>query len=404
MPQSHPQPCARLGRRPPLTCIGEVLVDFLPLPLAAAGAGPATPPAPLDDPQAVAGLSRAPGTGSDAGRGLPPTTGPGMDRATGPARSQEAPGSLAGPVAFGAWPGGAPANVAVGTARLGWPTAFIGRVSTDYFGRRLRRHLEAEGVDVAGLLDIDAPSTLAFVADDAGEPAFTFYGEGAADTRLRLEDLSTSLLDRTAALHFGGISLLRGETPAAVEAAVERLAGRALLSFDPNPRPALLRGADVSAYRARLDRLVGLADLVKLSVADCAWLCPELAPEAAARRLLDRGAGLVALTRGAAGAMLLSGRARVDVPAHRVPVVDTVGAGDVFAAGLLVALLERGVADRAGLRALGRDDLTACGRFAAAAAGLACARAGVDPPHRPELDRALHTDQPPAPSPSAQPG
>jgi fructokinase len=289
-------------------------------------------------------------------------------------------------------PGGAPFNVAVGLARLGQPTAFAGKIATDFFGHFLQAHVEREGIDTRFLLPTPAQSTLAFAALEGGEAAYAFYGEGTADTRLTAEEVPAALFEETAILHCGSISLLRGATPQAVLATVERLKGRALISFDPNLRPGLVR--DEAGYRAVLDRLFALADVVKLSAMDVGWLAPGRAVGDVAADLQAGGAGLVAVTQGGAGVLVLRGDDRLMVPAFRVPVVDTVGAGDAFSAGLLAGLAQHGVTSRAALDALYIDDLVATLRFAAAVAALTCARAGADPPRRAEVRAFLaeHTE------------
>ena len=290
------------------------------------------------------------------------------------------------PMGFRAYPGGAPLNVAVGLARLGQPAGFLGKVSTDVFGRALRRHLAAEGVDTRFLLDSNAPTTLAFVAMVDGEPSFAFYGEAAADTLVRAEELSAAL-GEVAVLHFGGISLLRGTTPAAVEALVAQLAGRALLSFDPNIRPGLVR--DAASYRGLLERLFATADLVKVSAADLEWLAPGLPFDKAVAELLAHGPAAVVLTLGRQGARLLRTDGEWSAPAFEVPLVDTVGAGDAFDAGLLAALTQRGVASRATLATLGGPELAEVLRFATAVAALTCAHPGADPPRREDVETLL---------------
>ncbi len=295
-------------------------------------------------------------------------------------------------VGFRMHAGGAPFNVAVGLARLGQPVAFAGKLSTDLFGRYLRAYIEGEGIDTRFLLPSDAPSTLAFVATEGGEPAFAFYGEGTADTLLTTAELPTSLFAETRALHFGSISLLRGTTPTAVLETVQRLEGRALLSFDPNLRPGLVR--DESSYRALLDRLFGLADIVKLSAADVAWLAPGQEVERFAEDLPARGPALVVVTRGERGVLAMRGRGpgrseRWELPAFKVPVVDTVGAGDAFSAGLLAGLAERDVYSRDALDAMKGDELAGTLRFAAAVAAFTCTRAGADPPRREQVATLL---------------
>ena len=297
-------------------------------------------------------------------------------------------------VGFRMHPGGSLLNVAVATRRLGQPVALVSRVGTDFFGRFLRSYVQAEAVDTRWLLPTDAPSTLAFVATDAGEPVFTFYGEGAADTRLVEGDLPDALFEATALLHVGSISLLRGSTPSAVLAACRRMAGRALVSLDPNVRPSLV--ADEGAYRSLLGELMSLADLVKVSAADLEWLMPGCDIEGAAEAILDAGPALVVVTRGGQEGVAVRRRGeaggapeRLTVPAFSVQVADTVGAGDAFDAGLLTWLAERAAVTRAALLALPADDLISGLRFAAATAALNCTRAGADPPVRADVETFL---------------
>lgn len=299
-------------------------------------------------------------------------------------------------VGFRLAPAGSILNVAVGLARLGAPVAFAGKLADDFFGRRIVDYLHAEGVRADFLAVVEGHTTLAFVTHNAArgagaaEPAFAFYGADAADTLLTAADLPDALFAETTALHIGSISLLRGATPLAVRAVAERLRGQALLSLDPNIRPGLI--ADEPGYRATLDHFIAQADLLKLSLADLAWLEPGAEredPLAVAARYVARGPALVALTLGAQGAVLAAaGGFALRQPALQVASpganADTVGAGDAFAAGLLSALSERGATTRVTLAALGQAELTATLRWASAVAALTCARPGANPPTRGE--------------------
>lgn len=290
-------------------------------------------------------------------------------------------------VGFRMHAGGSLLNTAVGVARLEWPVALATKISTDFFGRRLRAYAEAEGIDTRFLIDDDAPSTLAFVATEGGEPAFTFYGEGTADTRLTPAEAPEQLVRETSMLHVGSISLLRGTTPAAIVSIVERLKGRALLSFDPNLRPGLVR--DEPAYRALLRRLLALVDIVKVSAADLAWLMPGQPVEQSAADLLAYGLRLAVVTQGGRGVLALRPTAGAPfaqhLPAFPVEIADTVGAGDSFNAGMLTGLAERGVVSALALDELPADELNEVLRFAAAVAALNCTRAGANPPSRAEV-------------------
>ncbi|RRR71714.1 MAG: carbohydrate kinase [Candidatus Viridilinea halotolerans] len=295
------------------------------------------------------------------------------------------------PTGFSLHPGGGPFNVAVGLARLGQPTAFVGKVGSDYFGRRLRRTVRAEQIDDRWLRSAAAPSTLAFVAIEDGEPAFSFYGAGAADTLLEPDELPAEFFERTALLHFGGISLLHGTTPAAALAAAEGLHGRALVSLDINVRPRLI--GDEAAYRATLRRAIAACDLLKLSAADIAWLAPGTDPAVYASAQLDLGPTLVALTRGGDGVTsfrrINGALERLDQPSFAVDVADTVGAGDAFTAGLLAALAHQSALTRAALVAVPAAALCAALRQGSATAALTCTRPGADPPHYNALQEFL---------------
>lgn len=294
-------------------------------------------------------------------------------------------------VGFRTHAGGSLMNVAVTVARLGQQVALASKVSTDAFGRFLRSHVTEQGVDPRFLLESTAQSTLAFVSMVGGEPEYNFYTTDTADTLVTVDELPQELFNETSVLHYGSISLLRGTTPAAVLATAEQLKGRALLSCDPNLRPGLIE--DEQSYRALLDRALGLADLIKISTADLTWFAPNQTIEQAAESLLNRGAALAVVTRGGDGVLAVrregEGVRQITVPPFKVNVVDTVGAGDSFSGGFLTALSEQGVVTRSALEQLPLDRLEASLRFATAVSALTCTRAGADPPDRHTVDQFL---------------
>lgn len=289
-------------------------------------------------------------------------------------------------------PGGSPFNTALGIARLGQPSAFACNIANDFFGRFLRSHIESEQIDTRFVREVEAQTTLAFVAMEGNEPAYAFYGDAAADTLMTREQLPEALFEETAMFHCGSISLLRGSTPDAVVSAVERLKGRALISFDPNLRPNLVK--DEAAYRKLLAHLFGQADIVKISAADLEWLTPGRAIEEVARELLAQGPALVVVTRVGEGSLALLVRPDGSTlearhPIFPVKLVDTVGAGDSFSSGLLAGLAERGIYTRAALQALDSKQLEELLRFAAAVSGITCSREGANPPTRAEVESFL---------------
>lgn len=284
-------------------------------------------------------------------------------------------------------PGGSLFNVAMGLGRLDVPVAFLGRLSRDPFGRMLRGRLEDDGVDCRLVLEGDEPSTVAIVHLEPGaEPVYTFHGEGTADRNLLPGDLPAELSGAVTALHFGSISLLREPGASTYEALMRREHPRRVVSLDPNVRPGLV--GERAAYLARLEGWVALADLVKVSRADLAWLYPDVAPEAVAAAWLARGPALVVVTLGHDGAVGIAATARVAVPGTPVAVADTVGAGDSFTSGLLAWLDRADLLGRGALEALGPAELRPCLAFATAAASITCTRAGAQPPTSAEMAAA----------------
>ncbi|GLZ42363.1 carbohydrate kinase [Actinokineospora sp. NBRC 105648] len=268
---------------------------------------------------------------------------------------------------FTAHPGGSPANVALGLARLGVPATLTTHLGDDLFGAMVRAHLEQSGVDIRALPTRD--TSLAFAATDE---------QGVARYDFRVTWDAERIPPARGFLHTGSLAALLG--PAAVEAA---MAAADTVSYDPNVRPSL--SGPVAQERERVERQVSLADMVKVSEEDLAWLYPGADPHATARDWLDRGPRLVVVTLGANGAHAITASSALDRPGPRTTVVDTVGAGDAFTAGLLAWLTEADL-----LATPAEADLPALLDFANAVAAITCARAGANPPTREEVGRATN--------------
>jgi fructokinase len=286
--------------------------------------------------------------------------------------------------ALRALPGGGPFNTARTLARLGRATSFLGRLSTDRFGTRLEQMLAEDGVDLGSVVRTDEPTTLALAElDAAGSATYRFYDRGTSAAGLTPTEALDALPADPAALHVGTLGLVLEPVASALEAVVLRLADHALVVLDPNVRPTAI--PDPAAFRARLDRLIARTDVVKASEEDLAWLAPGAGPAQAARDLLDRGPSAVLVTLGGEGALVVHGTGDVEVTAPRVEVVDTIGAGDAFAGGVLGWWLEHGL----GTEALAdRDRVAQATAFGCRVAALTCTRPGADPPRRAELGDA----------------
>lgn len=287
-----------------------------------------------------------------------------------------------GEAAFAPHAGGAVYNTAIALGRLGAPAGFFCGLSQDFLGELLADGLARSKVE-AGLCPRAArPTTLAFVRLVDGQARYAFYDEGTAGRMLSPGDLP-ALPASVTALFFGGISLVSEPCGSAYEALMLREAPARVTMIDPNIRPGFI--TDETAYRARLARMIGAADIVKLSDEDLHWLegPGEVAP--LARGLIARGPRLVLITEGAKGAHGFTAAGQAFAPARPVAVADTVGAGDTFNAGALAALHGAGALSKAALAGLAPDTLAAALDLGVRAASVTVSRAGANPPWASEL-------------------
>jgi fructokinase len=296
-------------------------------------------------------------------------------------------GKLAESPLFRRMPGGAPANVAVGVARLGRSAAFLGQVGDDEFGHFLVQTLEQNGVEVSGLrLTAEARTALAFVSlREDGERDFLFYGQPSADMLWRPDDLPLDLIASARIFHFGSISLITDPARSATLAAVAHArANNVLVSYDPNLRLALWPSPE--AARSGIRAGWALAHVIKVSEEELTFLAPGVDDiDHAVRSLWHSSIRLFVVTRGAAGCRYYTDTYHGEVPGFRVErVVDTTGAGDGFVAGLLVGLLEH---EEPWLPA----DIEAILRFANAVGALTTTRRGAIPalPRRARVEAFL---------------
>jgi fructokinase len=280
-------------------------------------------------------------------------------------------------------PGGGPFNTAIALGRLGLPVAYLGTLSRDDYGSLLARLLTDAGVEMSLVRWSDAPTPLAVVRrQDDGENAYTFYLTGTSLTDLPPEAVP-ALPEHAWAIHVGTLALAVDPPAAAYEALLDREARRRTIVLDPNVRPAVF--GDQVSYRDRFERLARLADVVKLSEHDAAWIYPELERADVLDRILGLGPRLVAITMGKLGAIAASREGQARVPAVAITVVDTVGAGDIFGAALLAALVERDALKPGATRSLDDSLLEEALEYAVTAAAITCTRRGAVPPSQAEI-------------------
>jgi fructokinase len=279
--------------------------------------------------------------------------------------------------------GGSPLNVAVGLARLRRDVDFLTHIGNDRHGRRIAEYVNAAGVQLV------SGSTTA--ASRTATAQATVKADGSADYQFDLDwQLSgTPPVAPPVFIHTGSIAAVQEPGCLAVAALIDTYRVSATVTFDPNVRPALIVDRDLA--RGRIEHLVERSDVVKLSEEDLRWIDPDRPPERLASTWLALGPSIVAVTMGARGAMAVCAAGEARVAARPVQVVDTVGAGDAFMAGLIDALWAMDLlgADRRGeLRGIGLNALTAALEEASLSSALTIARAGADLPDRAALDAA----------------
>lgn len=287
-----------------------------------------------------------------------------------------------GEAAFAPFAGGAVFNTAIALGRLGAPAGFFTGLSTDLFGAQLEAALEASNVDASFAHRTDRPTTLAFVTLTDGQASYAFYDENTAGRMLWPEDTPT-LPDHVTACFFGGISLAVEPCANAYESLMSAAAETRAIMIDPNIRPGFIR--DEAVYRSRIESMIDMADIVKLSDEDLHWLEGDGDLEALSRAMIDRGPALVCITEGAKGVTGYTADGSVFVASEEVEVADTVGAGDTFNAGLLASLHTAGVLTKDGLRSLDDATLQNALSLGSRAAAVTVSRAGANPPWKSEL-------------------
>jgi fructokinase len=283
--------------------------------------------------------------------------------------------------------GGSPLNVAVGLARLGRTVDFLTHIGDDERGQRIVEYVESAGAQlVTGSTSAARTPTALAALDQQRSASYEF------DIEWQLT--GTPEVGPPLVVHTGSIAAMLEPGCRPTAALVDTYHPSATVTIDPNVRPALIEDAsqDAQAARGRVDRLIERCDVVKASDEDMRWLDPGRSPEQIAQTWLTLGPSVVAVTMGPRGSFALCADGLVRVPAFEVEVVDTVGAGDGFMAGLIDALWALGLLGaerRRDLARIGTEALTTAMRTAAMTAALTLSRAGADLPDRGTRDAAL---------------
>ena len=279
--------------------------------------------------------------------------------------------------------GGGPYNVARTIGRLGHPVTFLGALSYDRFGSQLFARLAADGVSADATVRTDLPTTLASAElNDKGAATYRFYLGGTSAPSL---DVVPAAAEAPEAVHAGTLGLVLEPMASTLIEYLLGLPSDTLVMIDPNCRAGVV--TDRAAYVRRVDEACRRADVVKVSNDDTEYMSPGTPPLVYARSLVARGVALVLVTLGAEGTWAVTAGGEQLVPARRIEVADTIGAGDSFGGGFLTWWLDAGL----GRAQLGDQSLVAQATEAAQeVAAITCQRIGADPPWRAELSERWH--------------
>lgn len=289
-----------------------------------------------------------------------------------------------GSIAFVPHSGGAIFNTAIALGRLGASTALLSGLSRDMFGQQLYNALELSRVDRNYLIFSDRPTTLAFVRITNGEAVYSFFDENTAGRMLSIDDMP-DLSDEVSALYCGGISLACEPGATAYEHIITQANSDRVVMLDPNIRASFIQ--DVPRYRQRLERMMSLADIVKVSVEDLNWIRPEPLPLGEkVSSIMNEYEVILIVTNGSEGATgYLPNGSHVSIKPEPVAVIDTVGAGDTFNAGVLAMLHHLDLLTKSRLSRLSLQTLEQAMMFGAKTAAISVSRAGANPPWAEEL-------------------
>lgn len=278
-------------------------------------------------------------------------------------------------------PGGAIYNTAIALGRLNEEAGFFSSISEDMFGDQLLAFLKASNVETKLCVRLNNPTTLAFVKLNNGQAQYSFFDENSALRNLEISALP-KLPETIKALHFGAISLIPEPCGTAYETLMKNNQDK-VISLDPNIRPGFVGNQD--AYRRRMKQMISTADIVKVSDEDLLWIADGQPCEAIINTWLAGTTKVILLTEGEKGTNAYTKSGMFNCPAHKVEVVDTIGAGDTFNAGFLSGLKKDGLLSKDRLATITFQELKPALELASKVAAHTVSKAGANPPWASEL-------------------
>ena len=275
--------------------------------------------------------------------------------------------------------GGAIFNTSIALGRLDVPVGLISGVSTDLFGEKIKKDLTESNVNIKLLIRNEKPTTLAFVDVKNGQANYTFYDENSAGNSIHYSDFP-NIPKIANTLCFGGISLCTEPAASAYEKLFIQEIKNKVLFLDPNIRSTFI--SDEISYRKRLNKMISSSDILKVSDEDLDWIVTSGSSiNEKIEKLHNLGAKLIIVTKGAEGvAAYVKNKKVINLPAQKVNVIDTVGAGDTFNAGFLAKLSKLKLLSKSNIKNLSSKQISTAFEYGIKAASITVSRKGANPP------------------------
>ena len=275
--------------------------------------------------------------------------------------------------------GGAIFNTSIALGRLDVPVGLISGVSTDLFGEKIKKDLTESNVNIKLLIRNEKPTTLAFVDVKNGQANYTFYDENSAGNSIHYSDFP-NIPKIANTLCFGGISLCTEPAASAYEKLFIQEIKNKVLFLDPNIRSTFI--SDEISYRKRLNKMISSSDILKVSDEDLDWIVTSGSSiNEKIEKLHNLGAKLIIVTKGAEGvAAYVKNKKVINLPAQKVNVIDTVGAGDTFNAGFLAKLSNLKLLSKSNVKNLSSKHILMALEYGIKAASITVSRKGANPP------------------------
>ena len=279
--------------------------------------------------------------------------------------------------------GGSPLNTAMGLGVLKTPVYFFSRISNDFFGKKIINFLKQKNVNISLSQRSKDLTTIGFVSKKIN-PEFSFYSNNSADRNLKSYNFPLSIRKKMTLAHFASISLVLKPGSETYFKMMKDLKKNCLISIDPNVRPQIIKNKLI--FKKRFNAFLKIADLIKISNEDFKYLLTKSNPNKVIPKWIKKNNLLfVVFTKGDKGSVLYTKKFRISIKPIKVKVSDTVGAGDIYHAGMLSYLFKNKLLTKLKLENLSKNKWVECLNYASKAAAINCMREGCDPPSSSEI-------------------